>query len=80
VRRRELLIKKSIKVIKSRNLIKIEGKTDAELYEDFTRRVNDLYTISKYYEENNLKMPVWVEDKIIGMGELIEKLDILRRR
>jgi len=69
-------MKKAIKVIKSKNLIKIQEKTDGELYEDFTRRVNDLYTISKYYEENNLKMPVWIEDKIIKMGEVIGKLGL----
>jgi len=65
-----------VKVIKSKNLIKIEEKTDAELYEDFTRRINDLYTVSKYYEENNLKMPKWIENKIIKMGEVIGQLGL----
>lgn len=50
--------------------------TGAELVEDFEERIDRLYFISKYYENNNIKMPEWIEDKVIAMGELIKKLGL----
>jgi len=67
----------AVKVVKSRNLVKIQEPeielSDEELVEDFYRRINDLYEICIYYDNHpEQKMPEWVKDKIINMGDVIK--------
>lgn len=69
----------AVKVVKSKNLIKIQEPeielTGEQLVDNFYRRINDLYEICIYYDNHpEEKMPRWVEDKIINMGEVIKVL------
>lgn len=50
--------------------------TGTELVKEFEERVNNLYIVNKYYEENNIEMPEWLVDKTIKMGELIKQLGL----